>query len=168
MFGEMGIVTRKKKIQGKHKQDEDEDEDEDEDKAKVIEKFRKDPDTTVDSEEKSPDPKFLYEMKKLQGWFNPEASRIVESLKSGREKIINQDELTMMMLEGPMEPGSSDEAYNHSDLDSRAIWRSNTDKELKETNVRRVWKKINKSEIPDGRRCVKSKWVFKIKRNGVF
>ena len=107
-------------------------------------------------------------MKKLQGWFNPEASRIVETLKSGRKMILVQADIAMMMLEGPMEPVSSDEAYNHSDPDSRTKWRIAIDKELKEMNVRRVWKKISKSEMPVGRLCVKSKWVFHIKRNGVF
>jgi hypothetical protein len=74
-----------------------------------------------------------------------------------------------MMLEGPMEPVSFDEAYNHSDLDSRTKWRSAINKELlKEMNMRGVWKKISKSEMSVGRRCVKRKWVFNIKRNGVF
>ena len=31
-----------------------------------------------------------------------------------------------------------------------------------------VWKKINRREMPGDRRCVKHKWVFEIKRNGVF
>jgi hypothetical protein len=34
-------------------------------------------DGVFDAEEKSPEPKLLYEMKKLQGWFNPEALKIV-------------------------------------------------------------------------------------------
>jgi hypothetical protein len=47
----------------------------------VIKEIRNYPDAPVDSEEKSPESKFLYEMKKIQGWFNPEASRVFESLK---------------------------------------------------------------------------------------
>ncbi len=35
-------------------------------------------------------------------------------------------------------------------------------------NRQKVWKKIDRREIPPGRRCVKQKWVMKIKRNGVF
>jgi hypothetical protein len=50
---------------------------------KIIEEIRKEPDAPVDAQEKSPEPKLLYEIKKLQGWFNPKASRIVKSLKSG-------------------------------------------------------------------------------------
>jgi hypothetical protein len=39
-------------------------------------------------------------MKKLQGWLNPEASRIFESLKSGREMILDQADIAIMTLEG--------------------------------------------------------------------
>ena len=31
-----------------------------------------------------------------------------------------------------------------------------------------VWRKIKRSNMPRGRRCVKHKWVLEIKRNGVF
>jgi hypothetical protein len=32
---------------------------------------------------------------------------------------LDQFDITMMMIEDPMEPRSFDEAFNHSDLDSR-------------------------------------------------
>jgi hypothetical protein len=32
----------------------------------------------------------------------------------------------------------------------------------------KVWKKIKRADMPQVRCCVKHKWVFKIKRNGVF
>ena len=32
----------------------------------------------------------------------------------------------------------------------------------------KVWKKVPRSQIPKGRRCIKSRWVFDIKRNGIF
>jgi hypothetical protein len=108
------------------------------DEDELIEEIRKEPDAPVDDEEKSPKPKLLNRMKKLQGWFNPEASRIFERLKSGREMILDQVDIAMMMLEGPMEPASFDEAFNDSDLDSRTKWRSAIDKEFKEMNVREV------------------------------
>ena len=34
--------------------------------------------------------------------------------------------------------------------------------------TRNVWTKIKKSQVPKNRRCVKNKWVFKVKRNGIF
>jgi hypothetical protein len=42
--------------------------------------------------------------------------------------ILDQVDIAMMMLEGPMESGSFAEAYNHSDLYSRTKWRSAIDK----------------------------------------
>jgi Reverse transcriptase (RNA-dependent DNA polymerase) len=47
-------------------------------------------------------------------------------------------------------------------------WREAIHKEFKEMNLHGVWKKVNKEEMPVGHRCVKSKWVFKVKQNGVF
>ena len=35
-------------------------------------------------------------------------------------------------------------------------------------HVRKVWRVIKRRDIPKGRRCVKSKWVFDIKRSGTF
>ena len=77
--------------------------------------------------------------------------------------ILDQGDIAMRMLEGPMEPVSFGEAYNHSDLDSRDKWRSAIDKELKVMNEHGVRKKIGKSEMPVGRQCVKIKRVLKIK-----
>jgi hypothetical protein len=82
--------------------------------------------------------------------------------------ILDQADIAMMMLESPMQTGNFDEAYYHSDLDSRTKWRISIDKKFKVMNVHRVWKQINKSEMHDGFLCVKSKWVFKIKRNSVY
>ena len=41
-------------------------------------------------------------------------------------------------------------------------------KEFGDMAKRGVWRKINRSELPRDRHCVKSKWLFKIKRNGAF
>jgi Reverse transcriptase (RNA-dependent DNA polymerase) len=32
----------------------------------------------------------------------------------------------------------------------------------------KVWHVVNKNEVPKNRRCIKCKWVFDVKRNGVF
>jgi hypothetical protein len=34
--------------------------------------------------------------------------------------------------------------------------------------TRKVWKIIKRLQIPEGRRCVKNRWVWKIKRDGIF
>ena len=35
-------------------------------------------------------------------------------------------------------------------------------------NYCQLWRKIKRIEIPPDRRCVKTKWVFKINQNGIF
>jgi hypothetical protein len=61
-------------------------------KAEAVNNIFDDHDEDEDEviEEKSPEPKVQYEMKKQQRWLNPESSRIVESWKSGRELILVQ------------------------------------------------------------------------------
>jgi hypothetical protein len=41
-------------------------------------------------------------------------------------------------------------------------------KEFEDMNNNGVWEVIPKEKIPRGRRYVKSKWVFNIKRNRIF
>ncbi len=65
-------------------------------------------------------------------------------------------------------PGSFEEAWNHPDLWQRDRWRKAIAKEFKKMEERQVWKKVSRSSMPKGRRCVKHKWVLEIKRNGVF
>ena len=65
-------------------------------------------------------------------------------------------------------PKSYEEAWNHPDLKFREKWRSAITKELTSMEKRAVWKIIKRSKMPKNRRCVKSKWVFDIKRSGIF
>ena len=67
-----------------------------------------------------------------------------------------------------VEPKSFEEAWNHPDEVQRKKWQDAIHKEFKDMCNRGVWKKVKRSEVPSGRRCVKNKWVFTIKRNGVF
>ena len=67
------------------------------------------------------------------------------------------------------EPNSFQEAWNHHDKKQRVKWREAIRKEFHDMIYKQqVWRKIKKWDIPPDRRCVKSKWVFKIKRNEVF
>ena len=65
-------------------------------------------------------------------------------------------------------PKSYKEAWDHPDPKMRDRWRKAFGKEKDSMLKRKVWKAIKKSTMPKGRRCVKSKWVFDIKRNGTF
>ena len=65
-------------------------------------------------------------------------------------------------------PTKYEEAWNHPDPFQRKSWREAIHKEFSKMNERKVWRKVKRSDIPSGRRLVKCKWVFDIKRNGVF
>ena len=58
-------------------------------------------------------------------------------------------------------PKGFQEAYNHPDEKFRERWREAIRKELRSlVHVRKVWRTVKRSDIPKGKRCVKSKWVF--------
>jgi hypothetical protein len=173
-------------------------------------------------------PKVARAMKKLGGFFNPEAQEIIESaaqakrynevrLKepdqaAGREEadvsaavLIDRlsedfDEretdyaffVTEVLGQGPEtervvlqimdfkkipqsawkdmfdNPTTYDEAWNHLDPWQRKKWREAITLEFKKMNDHKVWKKIPRVQMTQTRRCVKCKWIFKIKRNGIF
>jgi hypothetical protein len=46
--------------------------------------------------------------------------------------------------------------------------REEISKELDEMKEKEVYETILKSELPNGRTCIKNKWIFKIKRNSIF
>ena len=65
-------------------------------------------------------------------------------------------------------PMTYEEAWNHSCPFQREKWREAIHKEFKKMNEQKVWTVQKKSTIPAGRRLVKCKWVFEIKRDGKF
>jgi hypothetical protein len=82
--------------------------------------------------------------------------------------ILDRANLALNVSGKPKEPGSFDEAYNNPNLEERAKWREDIQRELKEMEDEGVYKKIEKSELPSNRGCVKNKWIFKVKRNGIY
>ena len=65
-------------------------------------------------------------------------------------------------------PSCFDEAWNHPDPFQREKWRAAIEKEFAKMELNKVWKKVQRSSMPKDRRCVKHKWVFEIKRSGIF
>jgi Reverse transcriptase (RNA-dependent DNA polymerase) len=65
-------------------------------------------------------------------------------------------------------PSSYDAAWDHKDIFQQTKWREAIKKELDKMEKLNVWEIVNRKTIPTGRRCVKHKWVFDIKRNGTF
>ena len=65
-------------------------------------------------------------------------------------------------------PSNYDEAWNHPDPWQREKWREAILLEFKKMEDHKVWKKIPRTQMPKNRRCVKCKWIFEIKRSGIF
>jgi hypothetical protein len=65
------------------------------------------------------------------------------------------------------EPEKFDQAWNHENMNQRIAWRDAIKKEFHDMEERGVFTKTTRGKIPPGQRCVKSKWVFKQKRNGI-
>ena len=129
--------------------------------------------------------KLLGELQRLNTSYNPDAKSELDHLdgltpRNSNSGGINQIEVANIFREVSMEsqsekvtsqyvePEAFDESWNHPDPKQREFWRSAVRKEFKDMIARKVWRKGHRSDVPDNRRCVKCKWVFKIKRNGVF
>ena len=65
-------------------------------------------------------------------------------------------------------PKTFKEAWDHEDPFQRKKWREAIGKEFVKMKEKKVWRKIKRKEMEEGRRCVKHKWVFEIKRDGRF
>ena len=126
--------------------------------------------------DKSEEPAFVSEGQELLKLRNKlEGMHIVDRLEyvNGSSEINEIDKSTVLReivqeLKDQL-PQSYDEAWNHPDPKLRALWRASIRKELKSLiHVRKVWRTIKRRDIPGGRCCVKSKWVFDIKRSGTF
>ena len=95
-------------------------------------------------------------------YLNDEKNIMKEDTRSGLLREYVQE------LKG-MLPNSYDEAWNYPDEKFRKRWRIAIRKELKSlVEIRKVWRVIKRASIPNGRRLVKSKWIFDIKRSGLF
>ena len=66
------------------------------------------------------------------------------------------------------EPTSFREAWDYPDCEKRAKWQEAIRRELRTMIKRGTWRKISKSQVPSDRTLIGSRWVFKVKNNGVF
>ena len=98
---------------------------------------------------------------------------------NNQEDSIETNELAAMLIEQSpkfeeaiedheVEPSKFNQAWNHPNERKRNKWRDAINKEFNDMNDRKVWLVIDRNKMPPNRRCVKSKWVFKIKRNGIY
>ena len=63
-------------------------------------------------------------------------------------------------------PLTFNEAWNHDDIVEREQWREAIRKEFSDMIKRKVWRKCKKSNVPENRRLIANKWVFRIKNDG--
>ena len=68
----------------------------------------------------------------------------------------------------PNEPQTFQQAWWNSDKDAREKWHEAIRLEFNRMIKMGVWREVNKEERNANKRLVGSKWVFKIKRNGVY
>ena len=69
---------------------------------------------------------------------------------------------------GPNEPKTFQEAWHSPEKEERENWQKAIRKEIKNMIERGVWRKVDRKNIPNNRRLIGNKWVFKIKRDGTY
>ena len=69
---------------------------------------------------------------------------------------------------GPSEPKTFQEAWHSPVKEERENWQKAIRKEIKNMIERGVWRKVDRKNIPNNRRLIGNKWVFKIKRDGTY
>jgi hypothetical protein len=122
----------------------------------------------LDKKKKKKNEKIVCEMRKLESWFNPQATKIVDELDRGRDIVFEQVNLALITTSLTKEPSSFEEAINCENKDDQEAWKEAIEKELNKMTKRGVWEVIDEKDVPNDRLCIKNKWIFKAKRNGVF
>ena len=84
------------------------------------------------------------------------------------ENWIQETCLISAVTSGPTEPKTLQEAWHYPIENDRNNWRAAIRKEIRSMINRGVWRKTDKSKIPKNRRLIGNKWVFKIKRDGIY
>jgi hypothetical protein len=110
----------------------------------------------------------LRQTSKSKSWFNPNPTRFIENSDSGRELVLEKADIALNSIDYLNELETFEDAYYHPNFEERMKWREEISKTFDEMNEKGVYEKICKSELPSGRTCIEYKWVFKIKRNGIF
>ena len=84
------------------------------------------------------------------------------------EDWIHETCLISAVTSGPTEPKKIQEACHSPVEKERHNWQVAIRREIKSMINRGVWRKIDKVKIPENRRLIGNKWVFKIKRDGTY
>ena len=102
-----------------------------------------------------------------------------QEMSSARNESMERVDLTMedwiqetclipAVTSGPTEPKTFQEAWHCQNQKERNNWRTAIRKEMRSMIDREVWSKTERKKIPNDRRLIGNKWVFKIKRDGTY
>jgi Reverse transcriptase (RNA-dependent DNA polymerase) len=92
----------------------------------------------------------------------------MEVQDSGRDLVVESANFAFHSLDLVEESKTFAEAYNNPSTNDKIKWREAISEEFDDMSAKGVWKKIQKSDMSNGRNCIKSKCIFKIKRSGVY
>jgi hypothetical protein len=111
------------------------------------------------------------ELRRLHTSYNPTAEQASVAFRSLIEDDENNSKLMWEVAFTSMDSGYDDpktfeEAWNHPDPVEREKWREAIRKEFRDMIKRSVWRKCSK--VPEDRKLIGCKWVFKKKKNGVY
>ena len=84
------------------------------------------------------------------------------------EDWIQETCLILAVTSGPTEPKTFQEALHYPVESERNSWRAAIRKEIRSMIEKEVWRKTDRKKIPNNRRLIGNKWVFKIKRDGTY
>ena len=84
------------------------------------------------------------------------------------EDWIQETCLILAVTSGQTEPTTFQEAWHYPIENDRNNWRVAIRKEIRSMINRGVWRKTDRAKIPKNRRLIGNKWVFKIKRDGMY
>ena len=91
-----------------------------------------------------------------------------ESMDLTMEDWIQETCLISAVTSGPTEPKTFQEAWHYPIEKDRDNWRVATRKETRIMINRGVGRKTDRAKIPKNRRLIGNKWVFKIKKDGMY
>ena len=113
-------------------------------------------------------------MKKMQALYNSDANKIVKEAaqeKSANKSLIFLIDLAMVASNTkPTEDEAQtfNRAWSNPNLESCRKWHEAIGKEFKDRSKQQVWQKMHKNLMLLNCRCIKNKWDFNIKHNGVY
>ena len=133
--------------------------------------------TDVQDNSKVVNPKTYHALRKLNTWYNPTLENVTRKddsalfgLDSIHDGLSMENDVVFMgaVNSDPTEPKTFNNAWNHPDTKEREGWRQAIKFEYQNMMKQKVWETVPQSSIPENRRLIGSKWVFKRKRDGVY